>query len=891
MKVTFLYGPAKSGKSRYIAKKFEEEQTKYPVIIVPSGESVRYLKNLIFSDTSVVGFCGSRIITFDHLVNNITEDCAALSKTGKYFLLKNIIGRLSLKYFQPVIRFRGFYELVSRLISELKSGEIMPDSFLSGVKAKGALDKDLEIYAIYGEYQKTLHELNLYDHEGRFWQAQELIDKDGLGPFSNCRLLMLDGFRNFSPAELKIIKSCAKYIPEIIITADPFQSRPLIAKGGIENAEELHLPEQKSNLKTVTITACPGKTREIETIAKEIKNLVIHSGKKLSDIAVLFRDLSEYKELIIETFKRYGIPFSISEGLPLSKSPVIKNMLREFMSDTNMPKKADFAEYANILKKYMVNGETEAYSMFFKALDETERFCAGITGLEEFYEVLVTIADSIESPYEGNKKGQVQVLDVHRARGLIYPVVFVGGLVEKSFPKQIAEEPLYNDAERLELRNFGINVEQAKDKQEEEKFLFYSAINTANESLYLSYPATDNEGREQLVSYYIDEMKKMYTGKILEKKIRLSGVVPEFIDVYTHEELITRISYNYRNNKRDNLTMELFRHPDNSCLGRILKNTFAAGNWIITDKGILKDLKNRYGKDYRFSISQLNEYGQCPFIFFCKRVLGLEPVKEPEDEILPVDEGNLYHSILRDLYSDIENADFNEIAEKHFNSTETQGLIKNKALWQIKKEEIIKNLNDIIQYEKTEPPHMGIKRIPSYFEIAFGMEGKGDIDKSSVSEPFVIDDIKICGKIDRIDLTESGLFVVIDYKTGSKVTTTGDIKRGLNLQLPIYLLAARDVLKIGVDALEGYLFYVKRKKYYHASSLSHYKKAGKSLKPNPLWDECIKKTIEYVIDYAKNIRDGKFSPSPNRKCPSYCDYKDICRYKESEAYAENEEND
>lgn len=836
MKVTLIHGPAKCGKTRAIVKRFAEESNRNPIIITPSSESIRYIKNFIFSETSLPGFCGQRIITFDHIVNILMERCKELSKINKYFFLRDIVNRMELKYFFPVKGFSGFYEILSRFISELKSGEIMPEMFLKGITKKGAAQKDKEIYAIYSAYQEELHKLNIYDHEGKFWQAQQLIEEVTLGPFSDCRLLIVDGFWNFSPAELKIIQSLGKYVDEIIITQGV---QGLTLNNVFKDINEVSMPPVERQPDRIRIISCPGQLREVEEIAREIKRLIIHNARKPTDIAVLFRDLTEYKELIYEVFNRYGIPYYIPEGIPLIKSPVIRNILRTFES---LPPRGSFgAEYEKFLDIL------DSLIILDEKMDS-----------KTYHDMLVIIAENVEQPVETYRGGVVQVLDVHRARGLSFPVVFIGGLIEKGFPKQIPEEPLYGDIERAELRKYGINVEESKEKQKEELSLFYSAVNTAQELLYLTYPATDSQGKEELTSYYVDEIKRLYPDKIDTKKVHLAYLIPEFEDVYTYQDLVTRVMYNYHNNIRNEVTMAFYKDD-------LLKT--AQWDGIITDKKILEKLKSDYGKDYRFSVSQFNEYGTCPFSYFSKRVLGLESIKELEDEILPVDEGILYHAILREYFA--EGGDILEIAERHFRLTQDSGVIKTLALWNIKKEEIINNLENIIRYETNELPPLGIKRTPAFFEIPFGMEGK---------EPLIISGIQIRGKIDRIDLTEYGLFIVIDYKSGGKPISVSEILKGTNLQLPIYVMAAKDVLRIDTDALEAYFFHLKRRKYFHANPLIHYKPTKKGLKPNPRWDECMDATKKYVTIHVEGIRTGKFPTSPGDECPSYCDYKDICRY-------------
>ena len=68
----------------------------------------------------------------------------------------------------------------------------------------------------------------------------------------------------------------------------------------------------------------------------------------------------------------------------------------------------------------------------------------------------------------------------------------------------------------------------------------------------------------------------------------------------------------------------------------------------------------------------------------------------------------------------------------------------------------------------------------------------GPRDPHSASTAFTIGEdeqvVRLFGKIDRIDRTADCYFIIYDYKTGHPPRVS-DIARGLNLQLPLYLLA------------------------------------------------------------------------------------------------------
>ena len=61
------------------------------------------------------------------------------------------------------------------------------------------------------------------------------------------------------------------------------------------------------------------------------------------------------------------------------------------------------------------------------------------------------------------------------------------------------------------------------------------------------------------------------------------------------------------------------------------------------------------------------------------------------------------------------------------------------------------------------------------------------------------DGIEISGKIDRIDISEVNgkkVGIIIDYKYGQTEFKLTDLEDGLDLQLPIYILALKDAFKI-----------------------------------------------------------------------------------------------
>ena len=104
-----------------------------------------------------------------------------------------------------------------------------------------------------------------------------------------------------------------------------------------------------------------------------------------------------------------------------------------------------------------------------------------------------------------------------------------------------------------------------------------------------------------------------------------------------------------------------------------------------------------------------------------------------------------------------------------------------------------------------------------------------------------VGDIKVVGRIDRIDEAANGGVVITDYKTG-KAQSQEDSDE--SLQLSIYALAARE--KWG----------------YHADRLVLYNLEGNSPVVTRRSDFQLNEARSRVMQVAENIAAGKFDPSP-----------------------------
>ncbi|MEO7069474.1 MAG: DNA helicase PcrA, partial [Nostocoides sp.] len=104
-----------------------------------------------------------------------------------------------------------------------------------------------------------------------------------------------------------------------------------------------------------------------------------------------------------------------------------------------------------------------------REFDETRAMTGEVNSLEDFLEQVSLVADADEIPVAGDDSGVVTLMTLHTAKGLEFPVVFLTGLEDGTFPH---------------LRSLGDPKEL-----EEERRLAYVGITRARERLHISRAA------------------------------------------------------------------------------------------------------------------------------------------------------------------------------------------------------------------------------------------------------------------------------------------------------------------------------------------------------------------------------------------------------------------
>ncbi len=503
-------------------------------------------------------------------------------------------------------------------------------------------------------------------------------------------------------------------------------------------------------------------------------------------------------------------------------------------------------------------------------------------------EELLTLIEVDLFSVHARDKNRVQVYNVSLARQKEYKAVFLAGLLERKFPLQIREDPVFSDAERRVLNERGTILKERLPRQSFERYLFYMGATRPRERLILSYPRFDLEGKQALPSFYVDEVRMLFRGPVVTKRQSITEVLPDWDDVSTEEEAEGRVikeicsapetSRNVRDEKRSvALCNVLLGRPGFQSLLRRL---------LVPIQDAIRDekVKARFQpKDGCWSPTLLEEYAECPYRYFAHRMLGLESQTEGIDICR---KGIILHEVLEQFFSSFRGE---QLKKASFEDAKTFCLNYFNELWEkeplsgdrwyrieLERRRMEEMIVQVLRAELVDetPPLPGLE--PRYFEYAFGFgETKGDQLRLRGRKKTIL----LRGKIDRIDVDPKGKYaLVIDYKTGKKFRL-GALENGTALQLPLYLAAVKE--KLGLEPLGGHLYSLAAGKSTGFHHQKHLDAAGISTsKWNRLSGEQFEAVMERAVHFAERfseeIEQANIAVKP-RDCVSYCPYSGICR--------------
>ena len=529
----------------------------------------------------------------------------------------------------------------------------------------------------------------------------------------------------------------------------------------------------------------------------------------------------------------------------------------------------------------------KAVSLFFKEIEEL--FELNELQYEEdrkyplkfFLQNIRTIIRSARFNVKEKPNNGVQITTLNEIRGLKFDYLFIAGMVDGDFPTRYSPEIFFS----------GSFIKKEIDHQIEERYHFYQSLCSWRKKLYFTFPQR-NDRTELIESNYLNDFKIVFdiskknennlSGKIFSKDDMLVYAGKNISDGFREQLNTELLDLNNIMNFIDINKIRVERSFDSSVYTGFIRSELSEKPLEILD-----EYKNKI-----YSTTQLETYALCPFKYFIERVLKIQTAKEPTEEIESLELGSLLHEILFEFYtklndkniilSDSNGEQFKFAYDLIFNIAEekvNQANFKSPLSF-FEKEKILgingnKNNSILFKFLDNEKANDN-SFIPQYFETSFG-----DPQKIKNNIPFELNGIKLSGKIDRIDINNNEQqFQIIDYKLGGKKPTKDDLLSGLSLQLPLYLIAGKEIIHEKLDReflpSEAIIYSLK----------TSTKDFGKKTAIDELQSETfINICVESIMNYVSKIIQGEFNLSKlidrEKKVCNYCDFKSICRIQQA----------
>lgn len=477
--------------------------------------------------------------------------------------------------------------------------------------------------------------------------------------------------------------------------------------------------------------------------------------------------------------------------------------------------------------------------------------------------------------------------------GVDFDVVCVVGLQEGEWPASVSEDPILSDSERrvlCEALAEPTALALGAARAERDRRRFHSAVHSARRVVHLSFARLDpSTAATRLPSMLLMELAEQLEGRELDfasfetlewiERVPLRRREPprfgpllslcEF-DALTLDSLTARAGRRY--------VRRLGAAPARSLALDTLRNARARftayDGWLRAQDGRHSLSQAFTGRVY--SASQLATYATCPFRFFMRHVLRVEPLDRDEHrELNALEVGRLVHRTLELFYRDLardgrprlEASRFQDLREsllRALDSTcaevERQGRQGARLLWDIRRRHLRDDLVRFLRHEVRRSQAAGTW-IPTHFEFKFGPGCQSRLEIEPRNRAALV----FRGSIDRIDRhSQHDGLRVIDYKSGRQAFMGHNPQA---VQLVLYLWAACAGNAARLARSDARFVYVTRRGGFEVQSIQ---------------GVCVQARAADLEQLAGAVADGVESgrffpqPGPNAMHCTVCDYRTVC---------------
>ncbi|HEY7197820.1 MAG TPA: PD-(D/E)XK nuclease family protein [Gaiellaceae bacterium] len=530
----------------------------------------------------------------------------------------------------------------------------------------------------------------------------------------------------------------------------------------------------------------------------------------------------------------------------------------------------------------------EASRLDLRAREAAERLAAELEGWQSLGgrlgpETVVAALDRAPVRLQGTRDpGHVAVLDLLRARTRRFQAMFVLGLEEGTLPRRATETPFLSDEERASLEASGRNRRLVRpDPVARDRYLFYTACTRPWMRLTLAREAASDEGRPREPSPFWDEVRSRFDADEVARFTRrrpLSALAWDLDRAPTERERL-RATAALASSDAD----EAHALAEANGWERRLQRALAAfaRPTKLTHPQVLEELRERM----RFSATELETFGDCSSLWLVDRVIDPRTIDAEVDARL---RGSVAHQALYRFFSGLpkrlgvdqvgaDQLDDALVFLRECLAEAVAGQVR-IDLSDVERLELEGALaRDLEQFVRQEL-ELAFPLAPRRFEVAFG----SSTAPVELQRGLDLGGFTLSGKIDRIDVDPfSARGIVQDYKSGKTSHSAAQIESEGRLQVPLYVLALRDL--VGIEPIGGLYRALAGSREARGLVLSEAKSDVPGLKrADYLADEEFWQTVEGATERARaavaRIRAGDVEHDPRKgDCPTWCDRWPMCR--------------
>jgi len=455
----------------------------------------------------------------------------------------------------------------------------------------------------------------------------------------------------------------------------------------------------------------------------------------------------------------------------------------------------------------------------------------------------------VREPLGADATAGVLLADPLAIRARRFRAVFVCGLQDAELPQRPTPEPFLSDDDRRALAAAtGLVLPLHEDVLDRERSLFYAAVSRPEDTLFLSWRSSDEEGEPLAASAFLDDVRVLFTDELWEERGTrlLADVTWAPKDAPTPHEL--RRAY-----------AAAAAEPEPPPLAAP-----ATG-------GVLGLLAARRTEPAR----GLESFAACGVAWLVDSLLRPHRI-EPDPDAMR--RGSLAHALLeRTLGLLKERTGSAAITPARLDDAlaalrDTLAADLRAGGAPARRRALLRGLEaDLERYLRTEA-EAGAGYEPARLEWSFGTE-------HDEFPPLALGDgaTLVTGRVDRVDAGPGGAAIVRDYKGR---TVVGGAKWGQEqqLQVALYLLAVRELL--GLEPVAG-LYQPLAGRKLAARGLVREGTPGEYTRTDRVDDEAFEAALVAARELAERtaaaMHAGRIAPCPERCSSRGCRHPAICR--------------